>query len=274
MPTVSFDEIAGLDDEFDPLLVDDLEIDQEDMDDDNPLDTVDYPTMRNMPQSMNRDAVYTPKRQGSVENAVLELLDHNPARRPVLLAIIGMCHGGCASSEVSRRVQQLQEHNRSVYAPMTLCRMLERAGALSLEMPEVAEEREDAEAGVEFLEIKERIDPVWHATEEGLAVHEALTQGAAFRDIVLNRDSRYVEVYRGVMAAVDQQPLTKPQIEELVDTYDVVKSPRRFGGHFIDMLERTDALEWNDHAWQLTDLGRAMLPEVDAAVVAKEKTNA
>ena len=50
MPTVSFDDVLGLDDEFDPLMADDLEIDQEDMDDDNPLDTVDYPTMRNMPQ--------------------------------------------------------------------------------------------------------------------------------------------------------------------------------------------------------------------------------
>ena len=55
MPTVSFDDVLGLDDEFDPLMADDLEIDQEDMDDDNPLDTVDYPTMRNMPQSMQRE---------------------------------------------------------------------------------------------------------------------------------------------------------------------------------------------------------------------------
>ena len=68
MPTVSFDDVLGLDDEFDPLMADDLEIDQEDMDDDNPLDTVDYPTMRNMPQSMQREAVYTPKRQGGVES--------------------------------------------------------------------------------------------------------------------------------------------------------------------------------------------------------------
>ena len=37
-------QIADLwdeEDEFDPLAVDDLEINQEDMDDDNPLDTVD-----------------------------------------------------------------------------------------------------------------------------------------------------------------------------------------------------------------------------------------
>ena len=101
MPTVSFDDVLGLDDEFDPLMADDLEIDQEDMDDDNPLDTVDYPTMRNMPQSMQREAVYTPKRQGGVESAVLELLDHNPGRRPVLLSIMGLCRGGCAASRVA-----------------------------------------------------------------------------------------------------------------------------------------------------------------------------
>ena len=248
MPTVSFDDVLGLDDEFDPLMADDLEIDQEDMDDDNPLDTVDYPTMRNMPQSMQREAVYTPKRQGGVESAVLELLDHNPGRRPVLLSIMGLCRGGCAASR-------------------------ERAGALTLEMPEAAEPHEDVEAGVAFLEIKERVDPVWRTTEEGSALYERLTQGSAFRDIVLDRDSRYVEVYRAVMRAVDERPCTKPEIEDLVDTFDEVKSPRRFGGHFIDMLERTDALEWSEHAWRLTDLGRAMLPAVEAAAAAKKEEN-
>ena len=260
MPTVSFDDVLGLDDEFDPLMADDLEIDQEDMDDDNPLDTVDYPTMRNMPQSMQREAVYTPKRQGGVESAVLELLDHNPGRRPVLLS-------------VAEHVEAAQASNRSVYAPMTLCRMLERAGALTLEMPEAAEPHEDVEAGVAFLEIKERVDPVWRTTEEGSALYERLTQGSAFRDIVLDRDSRYVKVYRAVMRAVDERPCTKPEIEDLVDTFDEVKSPRRFGGHFIDMLERTDALEWSEHAWRLTDLGRAMLPAVEAAAAAKKEEN-
>ena len=90
-------ELLAFDDEFDPLAVDDSEIDQEWMDDENPYDTIDYPTMRNMPQSMQREAVYTPKRQGGVESAVLELLDHNPGRRPVLLSIMGLCRGGCAA---------------------------------------------------------------------------------------------------------------------------------------------------------------------------------
>lgn len=56
-------QIADLwdeEDEFDPLAVDDLEINQEDMDDDNPLDTVDYPTMRNMPEDMQRSRCTAP----------------------------------------------------------------------------------------------------------------------------------------------------------------------------------------------------------------------
>lgn len=253
------------DDEFDPLAVDDLDINQEDMDEDNPLDTVDFPTMRNMPQSMRREAVYTPERQGGAEQAVRALLDHNPARRPVLLALIAWCREGCLSSELSARVDRAQEHNRSVYAPMTLCRMLERAGALEVEMPAVADEHEDVAEGVAYLEIKERVDPVWRATPAGLTVYEELSQGAAFQDIVLDRDRVYLDVYRAVMEAVDEAPRTKAAIEELVDTFDIVQNPRRFGGHFIDMLERTDALEWNDHAWRLTELGRAMLPVVQAA---------
>lgn len=258
-----------LDDDFDPLEVDDEEIDQEDMDDDNPLDTTDYPTMRNMPENMQREAVYTPARQGSAVDAVLSMLDHNPARRPVLVSILGWCEDGCLNSELTEKVDALQEDNRSVYGTTTLCRMLERAGALELEMPETSDEHEDVEEGVEYLEIKERVDPVWRTTEAGNAVHAQMISGASFRDIVLDRDSLYLEVYRAVMGAVDERPRTKVEIEELVDAFDVVKSPRRFGAHFIDMLERTDALEWKNHAWQLTDLGRTMMPEVDSALSKK-----
>lgn len=264
MPTVSFDDVLGLDDEFDPLMADDLEIDQEDMDDDNPLDTVDYPTMRNMPQSMQREAVYTPKRQGGVESAVLELLDHNPGRRPVLLSIMGLCRGGCAASRVAEHVEAAQASNRSVYAPMTLCRMLERAGALELSMPEPSTAAEDVEAGVEFLQITETIDPVWLSTEEALAVAQSFREGALFDDIVLNRDAQYLEVYRAIMGAVAQAPRSKQWIEELTDTFEIVKHPRRFGGHFIDMLEKTDALAWNGEAWQLTELGKRMLARMNA----------
>ncbi len=261
MSEENMDEALEFDDEFDPLAVDDLDIDQEEMDDENPLDTVDYPTMRNMPPEMRREGMYTPERQGSAQEAIKSLMDHNPGRRPVLLAIIKMCEGdGMPASRVSEEVDKLQADNLSVYSPMTLCRMLERAGALWLEMPEVHEEKEDVEEGVEYLEIKERIDPVWHATEDGLAVCEEFSHAPVFHDIVLDRDAKYLAVYRAVMLALDERPRTKKEIDDLVDTFEIVKKPRRFGGHFVDILERADAIEWKDRAWQLTDMGRELLP--------------
>ena len=258
-------DLLAFDDEFDPLAVDDSIIDQEWMDDENPYDTIDYPTMRNMPETVHRDPVYSPERQGSARAALQALIVRNPNHRPVLLNIIGFAEGGCASSVISERVEEWQRDNWSVYAPMTLCRMLERAGALTLEMPEIAEEQESAEEGVSYLEIRETVDPVWHATDEALQLREEYMSGAQFRAIVLESDeSRYAEVYERVMDALAEAPRKLAAIEELTDTMDITKSPRRFGQHFIDILEATDCILWGAGAWNLTDLGRAMLAELKA----------
>lgn len=258
-------DLLAFDDEFDPLAVDDSIIDQEWMDDENPYDTIDYPTMRNMPETVHHDPVYSPERQGSARAALQALIVRNPNRRPVLLNIIGLAEGGCASSVISEHVEEWQRDNWSVYAPMTLCRMLERAGALTLEMPETAEEQESAEEGVSYLEIKETVDPVWHATAEALKLRAEYMGGAQFRAIVLDSDeSRYAEVYERVMDALAEEPRKLAAIEELTDTMDITKSPRRFGQHFVDILEATDCILWGAGAWNLTDLGRAMLAELKA----------
>ena len=258
-------DLLAFDDEFDPLAVDDSIIDQEWMDDENPYDTIDYPTMRNMPETVHHDPVYSPERQGSARAALQALIVRNPNRRPVLLNIIGLAEGGCASSVISEHVEEWQRDNWSVYAPMTLCRMLERAGALILEMPETADEQESAEEGVSYLEIRETVDPVWHATAEALQLREEYMSGAQFRAIVLESDeSRYAEVYERVMDALAEAPRKLAAIEELTDTMDITKSPRRFGQHFVDILEATDCILWGAGAWNLTDLGRAMLAELKA----------
>ena len=227
-------ELLAFDDEFDPLAVDDSEIDQEWMDDENPYDTIDYPTMRNMPETVHHDPVYSPARQGSATEALQALIVRNPNRRPVLLNIIGLCENGCASSVISEKVDEWQRDNWSVYAPMTLCRMLERAGALVLEMPEVTDEHESVEEGVSYLEIRETVDPVWRSTPEALALREEYLAGKSFRAVVLGSDEvRYAEVYRAVMEALAEAPRKLADIESLTDTMDITKSPRRFGQHLF-----------------------------------------
>ena len=163
-------------------------------------------------------------------------------------------------------MDEWQRDNWSVYAPMTLCRMLERAGALVLEMPEVTDEHESVEEGVSYLEIRETVDPVWRSTPEALALREEYLAGKSFRAVVLGSDeARYAEVYRAVMEALAEAPRKLADIESLTDTMDITKSPRRFGQHFIDVLETCDCVIWGDGAWNLTDLGRAMLAELKSA---------
>ena len=250
----------AFDEDYDPLAVDDEDIDQEEMDDENPYDTVDYPTVRNMPQGHDRPAVYTPENLGSVQEAVAQLLDHNPQRRLPLLKILDLCRGGCKASVVTEEIDKMQKNNFSVYTPSMFCRMLERAGALELEMPEVSAQHEDVEQGVEYLEIKERIDPVWRTTQDGIDAYDKFSGDAVFRNIVMDRDSLYMEVYLGVMELLSEKPRSKKEIEDLADTFEVTQEPRRFGGHFIDMLERADAIEWKDRKWCLSELGKTMLP--------------
>ncbi len=257
--------LVSFDDEFDPLAVDDTEIDQEWMDDENPYDTIDYPTMRNMPETVHHEPVYSPERQGSATEALRALVTHNPNRRPVLMNIIGLCENGCPSSVISERVDEWQKDNRSVYAPMTLCRMLERAGALRLEMPETTEACEVVEEGVTYLQIKEAVDPLWYATDEALALRAHFLEGSEFRSIVIeSAESRYSDVYVAVMEALAERPRVLDEIEDVASSFEITASPKRYGQHFIDVLESCDCVRWGNNAWNLTELGTTMLDELKA----------
>ena len=253
--------ILDFEEEFDPLEINDDVIDQEDMDDDNPYDTVDYPTMREMPVDPNAGAVFTPEVKGSAKEAMLSLFDYNPARRPVLLGILDLCRGGCLNSKVREYVEEYQKNNQSVFGSTTLCRMLEAAGGLTLTKPEPVDSVEDVEEGVEYLEIKERVDPISTTTADGIQIVEDETQGRYFWEI-MDRDGKYIEVYRDVLKLIEVEPRSIAEVSELVDACEVCRKPRRFGGHFVDMLERTDAIIWKDNAWTITELGKKLLPEL------------
>lgn len=57
-------------------------------------------------------------------------------------------------------------------------------------------------------------------------------------------------------------------------TFPVCQKPLRFGNHFLDILEATDAIVWSDHAWRITDLGRTLLAEVREAEAAANSATA
>ncbi len=261
------DNLFDVDEEFDPLEFDDEVIDQEWMDDDNPYDTIDYPTVRNIEETAIGRAgdrtKFTKSHLGSTHLALHKLLDYNPHRRLVFLRLMAMCEGGMVSSEVTERVNELQKHNVSVFSPMTLCHMLERCGVLELVMPDPTEEHECVEDGVSYLVINEDIDPKWFLTEEGKAELEVLTQGNECREIIFNKDSIYAEVYLAVMELLRDTPSKMDDVNNLAETFEITHHPKKFGNHFVDLLEKTCACEWKDKHWILTELGEKLLPEVE-----------
>lgn len=251
-------QLDELEVDFDPLAVNDDEIDQNEIDDDNPYDIVDLPTVRNMPETLQQSGLFTPERQGGAKNALEALIDRNPARREVLLSIIDACAAGCPMSRVCEIVKRVQEDNSSVYSALALCRMLEAAGGLTLEqddsLSDCAKGDHDKPATNQAP-----ADPIWRATAEALEVVQEFESGRQFWSI-MERDSRYREVYKAILRMASESPKQISEISELVDTFDIVHHPRRFGGHFVDLLEKSGALVWQNGAWTISSMGRRVLP--------------
>lgn len=230
-------------------------------------------------------AVYSPETTGSVSQAVRNLVTTNAARRHALLSIIDWAREGERASVLFRKIEKLQEDNRSVYEPVSYCRMLERAGALRLELrdPIPAENadakrtsceaspsdmasidlEEAAAEGIEYLSIEEDVDPVWRSTDEGMQAYEELVQGDEWREKVLGSDSRYAEVYLAIMHLLLDGGKPKGDIVDAAQSFEVTKKPLKLGAYFIDVLEATCAIRWEHASWNLTELGKALLPELE-----------
>ncbi len=250
-------------------------------------------------------AVYSPERAGSVRQALRDLVTVNASRRTILLSIVDAARDGISAQELFSKIEELQKDNLSVYAPISYCRMLERAGALKLELSESdsessacslaqdssreitsnkdvshdvsclgGEEPDGGEAPLEkvtYLTIEEKhIDPLWRSTEEGLAAYDELVRGDEWRQKILDEDERYAEVYLAVMLKLQEGGCKKGEIVSLAESFPVTRQPLKWGNYFIDVLEATSAIHWSDASWRLTDLGKRLLPELQEFCAQRE----
>lgn len=268
---MAWDAREGLDicvedeEEFDPLAEDFLAGEdgaQESPEEDDGI--VDLPIVSEMPASLRGRSVFDRSRFASAQDAIEELLRRNPGRKPVFLAIIEFCCEPRTTSEVAEAVRQAQAENRSVYAPLSLCTILERAGALTSEVPQTADEVVE-EDGVEYLEVKDAPEATWTSTDDGLMVLAAHREGAGLRELLsCASEACYAPIYERVLAFCAEAPRPKREIDELIDDDPLVQKPRRYSNHFIELLENREALAWRDGGWNTTELGRRYLEEIEA----------
>ena len=241
-------------DEFDPLADDVVADDDEEI--------LDVPQVTEMPEEGRKPSVFAKERFATPHDAIEELFKRNPGRKPVFLSIIEFCTEPRTTTEVGELVASAQEHNRSVYSPMTLCSILERSGALTSEVPETADEVVE-DNGVEYLEIKEAPDAVWTSTDAALEVLASHREGSALRTLLKVEEPQYRTIYERLLRFCAEEPRKKPAIDAIIDDDPLVQNPRRYSNHFIELLESREAMEWRN-GWALTEIGERYLQELDA----------
>lgn len=243
-----------LDDDFDPLEEDDV---SEEDDDEEIIGYV----------GTQEDAVTVQEKvdtRPAIER-IDELLRTMAPRRKVLLGTIAFCREPQSVSAVNAYIDEMQEYNYSVFTAANLCTLLEKAGAL-VRITEDGKVADDVEAtpktviidGVEYLEAQDPVEIQWLSTEDGIEALEADKPLERLNELFAE-DELYLTIYERILrlcAASDGA--TVAVINEAVDNDPLVQKPRLYAPHFIDKLEKCDALTWRK-AWQITDIGQTGL---------------
>lgn len=278
---------------YDPLEYIDGEDDEDWMDDDGLLLPEQQPPEHEAPKKVA--AVYCPETAGSAEAATRELITVNNGRRPILMAIINWTRDGMSASELFEKIEELEVDNKSVYDPVSYCRMLERAGALTLDMVKEGEDGpvsiNDEEpmsefdelgevpgdgtetGGIGYLTIQDSYEPIWRATEDGIAVYEELAQGNDARQKMFEEDAKYSEIYLTLMNMLTEGGKQRTELGDVAETFPQTKKPLKLGNYFVDVLESTQTIAWKGGAWQLTDLGKTILPELNDLCESRKQAN-
>ena len=216
---------------------------------------------------------------GTAENAQVAHADERTAaeridalfesmapRRKVLLGILAYVSDGMKPvAEVNAEVDRLQEDNYSVYSAADLCKLLEGAGAIERVTAEgtPADEVETEPKtvvvdGIEYIEAAEPVEIFWQITEDGQAKLDSDKPVDRMREL-FERDEKYAVIYKRILTlCAAEGGATTPDINSAVDDDPLVQKPRLYAPHFVDLLEKCDALEWRK-AWYTTEVGRAGL---------------
>ena len=214
------------------------------------------------------------------QQRVRDLLTKMNGQRRTLLKILDFCRDQVAVCEINAAIEGWLSHNQSVFAPTTLCELLQQAGGLrhvnadgtdydpkaaAAQAEEQAAEQASQEAvgaveeedEVRFEEVSQAPETYWITTPAGIAVaDEDDPVSRAYQ--LLEDDGYYLPVYREVLEAIASQPRSKIDIDAIVRPHPLTQKPQRLSGYFLDRLERCEAIEWVDR-WTITELGRELL---------------
>lgn len=207
---------------------------------------------------------------------IIELFNNMNPHRRVLYGVLRALHDPVSNDEVGDVVDALRAHKFSVYSPSNVCTMLETAGAVRRVLedgapydqfepqPEIV-----VEDGVEYWQAVPSPMPYWQITEEGQAHLDAYHPIEKIQATFAS-EPEYLVLYKRVLAMCGtDEGVTMKQLSAAVDNDPLVATEPRsfFVQHFVEGLERGEAVAWNGKAWKITEIGCQALAEELADVV-------
>lgn len=210
------------------------------------------------------------------EERIRELFNNMNPHRRVLYGVLRALCDPISNDEVGGVVDALRAHKFSVYSTSNICTMLETAGAVQRVLEDGTpyadfkpEPKIVVEDGVEYWQAVPAPTPFWQITEAGQAqldsYHPIEKIEATFAD-----EAEYLTLYKRVLTmCASDEGVTMKQMSAAVDSDPLVATEPRnyFVQHFVEALERGEAVAWNGKAWKITEVGRQALSENLADVV-------
>lgn len=224
---------------------------------DTPTQTTKLPARKTVPDTR------------SAEQRIDDLFEKMGSQHRLLLGVMGACEERKPFEEVEETVTELQQFNASVYSPANFCGMLEAAGALAhvtedgTPYDEFVNEPELVTIGdQEFLKPRPAPKSFWETTPAGAARVDAYDPHAQLASIY-GEFPQTLPIFKRVLAFLANEPegASLAKISAIVDGDPLVQKPRFYAGHFLERLERADAVEWRD-TWYITDIGRESLEQM------------
>lgn len=168
---------------------------------------------------------------------VLNRLLNEPGYSTVLFKILAYCDSARSFSDVESKILSFPEMKGALQSPKILLKWLVEAG------------------GIEQIALQEE-EPIWHTTVAGQNVVEQEAFHNRLRRL-FDQELKYQDIYLKVLQAC-MLPKSRAEIEAMLDGNPALESPIVYPSFFLETLERSGALEWNDK-WQITQTGESLL---------------
>ena len=210
------------------------------------------------------------------EERTRELFAYMRPHRMALLGILTAASEPTSSAKMDEVVEAQHQHKFNVYTAANLCTMLETAGALDRVVEDGTPYSEfEPKPDIVIIDGEEYYQPTeppavhWLVSEAGQIMVDENDPLARMQE-VMNRDADLLGIYKQVLLLA-QDGASMATFSENVDANPQIAEPRRFFvQHFVEGLERCEAVEWNGECWVITETGRTILEDMFAEIKAAD----